>query len=104
MQINNASDNYKTHNIIDKNCWICKYNIYILNQFTCNDAVVKTLSHKKWVVIDDSKPFQLNLPYEIFGYYKCEICGLYALKINDLYVFWNCFYTCNEYLMIRANE
>lgn len=76
-------------------CKTCKFPDWIIKKLavTCAEIKVKSDSHK-WV----------SGIYQILA--NCEVCGIIGIKSTKFFttVQLDNFYTCNEYLMVRANE
>lgn len=67
---------------------------------TCEDIVFKSNTHK-WKFDRWSALYGLE--------YNCEICGVGGVRANHDYIIRivsriTQFYTCNEWLMLKANE
>lgn len=82
---------------IDMNCScsVCGYNKYVCDFYGCEEIQRKVSSHT-WE----------NIKYNLTV--RCTICSLYgSLDINNHILCYNYKYgllSCNEFLMIKANE
>lgn len=89
-----------THKFRYQSCLIC--GIYkdsnYFTKFTCAEFLKLCRTHR-WENIENP-----NIYFEFY----CNVCGIFGYKyfnINEIIIssFIN-YYTCNEYLMIKANE
>lgn len=94
-------NNFNGHYFQANQCINCECSIYPcqtdLKSFLCQDIINLSNSHKWKLTLQDKFYFDDE--------YECEICGLIGMTSGRLISpFLNEFYTCNEWLMIKANE
>lgn len=74
--------------------------------FNCTDFLIfvqNSITHD-WIL---NIPVIINMKKEVIIDYKCKICELTGIKISYTDTPWiipSQTYTCNEWLMIKANE
>lgn len=73
-------------------CKKCGYNLWIATEkkLSCDDTIKIAMSHT----------WPPNSTSELI---RCNVCGITGAPIFKHFLFGN-FYSCNEYLMIKANE